>query len=98
MASAASARRVMLTNAVTKSLHVNSLCNFLFTRVHPLVLESCAVISGSESFFAGMGHSSSSSGVRPSHYAAQARLQQHFQLCRGKAGRPNAGVRLTGGT
>src|SRR5438034_9531769 len=79
MASATRATRVMLPNAVTKSLHVNSRCSLLFTRLHPLVLESCAVISGSESFLAGMCHSSGLSGVLTSHYAVQAQLRQQFR-------------------
>src|SRR5437879_8421234 len=80
MPSATSATRVILPNAVTKSLHVNSRCSLLFTRLHPLVLESWAVISGSESFFAGMVHSSGSVDVPSSHYAAQLGLQQQFRL------------------
>src|SRR5438132_853506 len=91
MASATSATRVMLPNAVTKSLHVNSRCSLLFTRLHPLVLESCAVISGSESFFAGMCHSSGLSGVLTSHYAVQAQLRQQFRPRRARTtGRSNA--------
>src|SRR5438046_9660962 len=91
MASATKATRVMLPNAVTKSLHVNSRCSLLFTRLHPLVLESCAVISGSESFFAGICHSSGSSGVLTSHYAVQAQLRQQFRPRRARTtGRSNA--------
>src|SRR6266478_542050 len=48
----------MLPNAVTKSLHANSRCSLPFTRLQPFVLASSAVISASESFFAGMAHSS----------------------------------------
>src|SRR6266852_1122669 len=58
MASATSATRVMLPNAATKSLHTNSLCSLPLTTLHPLALGSNAVISASESFFAGMAHSS----------------------------------------
>src|SRR6202158_3118708 len=58
MASATSATRVILPNALTKSLHANSRCSLPLTRFQPLVLESSVVTSASESFFAGMSHSS----------------------------------------
>src|SRR6266481_2586202 len=58
MASATSATRVMLPKAATKSLHTNSRCSLPLTTLHPLDLGSSAVISASESFFAGMAHSS----------------------------------------
>src|SRR5260370_22244737 len=58
MASATRATRVMLPNAVTKSLHANSRCSLPFATLHPLALGSSVVISASESFFAGMTHSS----------------------------------------
>src|SRR6266851_5043000 len=58
MASATRATRVMLPNAVTKSLHANSRCSLPFTTLQPLALGSSVVISVSESFFAGMTHSS----------------------------------------
>src|SRR6266436_5073723 len=58
MASATSATRVMLPKAVTKSLHANSRCSLPFTMLHPVALGSSAVISGSESFFAGILHPS----------------------------------------
>src|SRR5438034_2662998 len=91
MASATRATRVMLPNAVTKSLHVNSRCSLLFSGLHRLVLESGAVISGSESFFAGMCHSSGLSGVLTSHYAVQAQLRQQFQPRRARTtGRSDA--------
>src|SRR5713226_4182278 len=48
----------MLPNAVTKSLHANSRCSLPFTTLHPLALGSSVLISLSESFFAGMAHSS----------------------------------------
>src|SRR6266481_2555071 len=54
MASATSATRVMLPNAATKSLHANSRCSLPFSTLHPLALGSSAVISGSDSFFAGI--------------------------------------------
>src|SRR5260370_20443397 len=58
IASATSATRVMLPKAVTKSLHANSRCSFPFTTFHPLALGSKVVISASESFLAGIFHSS----------------------------------------
>src|SRR5260370_1994006 len=54
MDSATSATRVMLPNAVTKSLHANSRCSLPFTTLQPRALGSSDAISVSESFFAGM--------------------------------------------
>src|SRR5258708_5341837 len=54
MASAASATRVMLPNAVMKSLHANSRCSLPFTTLHPFALLRSFCTSESVSFFAGM--------------------------------------------
>src|SRR6267143_6547446 len=80
MASATSATRVMLPNALTKSLHANSRWSLPLTRFQPLVLESSVVTSASESFFAGMSHSSRIGCVVATHYAAQVLLQQQRWL------------------
>src|SRR5215469_9863241 len=61
----------MLPNAVTKSLQVISRCNLPFTTLQPFILDSCAAISPSLSFFAGMAFSSG-----PFHYAFEPRRQQ----------------------
>src|SRR5216684_6576747 len=61
IASATRATRVILPNAVTKSLHANSRCSLPFTTLHPLALGSSSVISGSDSFFAGILHPSGTS-------------------------------------
>src|SRR5712672_1864979 len=60
MASATRATRVIWPNAVTKSLHANSLCSFPFATLHPFAFDRSAIVSDSESFFAGMAHSSRS--------------------------------------
>src|SRR5260370_23521946 len=54
MDSATRATRVMLPKGVTKLLQVNSGWSLPLTRFQPFVLASRAVISASESFFAGM--------------------------------------------
>src|SRR5215472_1173567 len=54
MASATSATRVMLPNAVTKSLQAISRCNLPSTTLQPFIFGSSAAISTSLSFFAAM--------------------------------------------
>src|ERR1700730_722838 len=82
MASATRATRVMLPNAATKSLQVNSLCSLPLTMLHPAAFGSSAAISASESFFAGIGNPPGPADLRPSHYAFESRCQQqakHFE-------------------
>src|SRR6516225_360589 len=54
MDSATSATRVMLPNAVTKSLQAISRCNLPSTTLQPFIFGSSALISSSLSFFAAM--------------------------------------------
>src|SRR5260370_34658139 len=77
MASATSATRVMLPNAVMKSLHANSRCSLPFTTLHPLALLRSFCTSESVSFFAGMMASPLRFDKRGrKHYSAQAARQQ----------------------
>src|SRR5258708_16033829 len=77
MASATSATRVMLPNAVMKSLHANSRCSLPFTTLHPFALLRSFCTSESVSFFAGMMASPLGPDKRGrKHYAAQAARQQ----------------------
>src|SRR5271155_4731857 len=52
MASATKATRVMLPNAVTKSLHSNARCNFPLARVQPVAWLNRSLTSASLNFFA----------------------------------------------